>query len=119
MKVTAVTQRIAIALYSLPFLGIVVFSLFFVWAGSLETIVTGIALLPAVLYFFGLQWCRYLVGVFSALCVFAAIARAMPALTMNQGRYFWLIWSPLFFVFASSAIASFIPVRPKSVKAAR
>jgi hypothetical protein len=118
MKVTPRTQKIGIALYSLPFLAIIVFSFFFVWAGNWEMIVTGVALLPAVLYFFGVQWCRYIVGVFSALCVAAATLRAIPALTMDQGRYFWLIWSPIWLVFAFSAIISFIPVRQKSHDAA-
>ena len=111
MKVTARTQKIGVALYSLPFLAVVALSLFFVWAGNWEMIVTGIALLPALLYFFGVRGCRYVVGVFSVICVLVAVLRAIPALSTDQGRYFWLIWSPIFFIFVFSAIVSFIPVR--------
>jgi hypothetical protein len=113
VKVTARTHRIGIVLYSLPFLAIIVFSFFFVWAGNVEMVVTGVALLPAVLYFFGLRWSRYVIGVFSALCFLAASLRAIPALTMDQGRYFWLIWSPIWLIFAFSSFVSFIPAQQK------
>jgi hypothetical protein len=113
MRVTGRIHRIGIALYSLPFLAVLVLSLFFVWAGNLEMIVTGIALLPAVLYFFGVRWCRYIVGVISVIGFLACSLRALPALTMDQGRYFWLIWSPIWLVFAFSSFVSFIPARQK------
>ena len=111
MKVTARIHKIGIALYALPFLAVIALSLFFVWAGNLEMIVAGVALLPAILYFFGVGWCRYIVGVFSAVCVLAGALRAIPALTMDQGRYFWLIWSPIWLVFAFASFVLFIPVR--------
>jgi hypothetical protein len=114
MKVTTRTQRIGIALYTLPFLAVIALSAFFVWAGAWEMIVTGVALLPAVLYFFGVRWCRYVVGVFSVICVLAAALRAIPALTTNQGRYFWLIWTPICLVFAFAALVSFIPVQQQT-----
>src|SRR5690242_16307379 len=106
-------HTIGIALYSLPFLAVLALSLFFVWAGDLEMILAGVALLPAVLYCFGVRWCRYVVGVFSAICFLSASLRAIPALTMDHGRYFWLIWSPIWLVFAFSSFISFIPVRQK------
>ena len=109
MRVTARTHKIAIALYSLPFLAVVVLSLFFVWAGNIEMIVTGVALLPAVLYFCGVRWCRYVAGVIAAIGFVACSLRAIPALTMDQGRYFWVIWSPIWLVFGFSAFISFIP----------
>jgi len=40
MKVTARMHAIALVLYSLPFLAVIVVTLFFVWAGTLEMIVT-------------------------------------------------------------------------------
>lgn len=67
MKVTPRTQTIGIALYSLPFIAVIALSLFFVWAGTLEMIVASVALLPALLHFFGVRWSRYVVGVFSAI----------------------------------------------------
>lgn len=113
MKVTARTHQIGVVLYSLPFLAVIAFSVFFVWAGNLEMVVAAVALLPAILYFFGVRWCRYIVGVFSALCFVAASLRAVPALTMDQGRYFWLIWSPIWLIFAFSSFVSFIPAQQK------
>lgn len=113
MRVTPRTHLIGIVLYSLPFLAVIVFSLVFAWAGNLEMIVTGIALLPAVLYFCGFRWCRYVVGVFSGIIVIAGVLRAIPALTMNQGRYFWVIWSAIWLPFAFSTFVLFVPVRQR------
>ena len=118
MQITTRTQRIGIALYTLPFLAVIALSVFFVWAGTWEMIVTGVALLPAALYLFGVRWCRYVVGVFAVIGVLAASLRALPALTTDQGRYFWLIWSPIWLVFAFSALVSFIPVQQKTHDAA-
>ncbi len=109
MKVTARTRMIGIALYSLPFLAIIALSLFFAWAGNTEMIVAGVALLPAVMYFFGVRWCRYVVGVFSAISFLAC--SMIPIIRGSGGRYFWLIWSPIWLIFAFSAFISFIPVR--------
>jgi hypothetical protein len=109
MKVTGRIQTVAMVVYSLPFLAVIVLSLFFVWAGNVEMLVTGFALLPVVLYFFGLRWCRYVVGVISVIGFVAASLRAIPALTMDPGRYFWLIWSPIWLAFAFSAFISFLP----------
>lgn len=110
MKVTARTHTIGIALYSLPFLAIIALSLFFVWAGDAEMIVAGVALLPAVLHFFGVRWCRYIVGVFSAISFLAC--SMIPIIRGSGGRYFWVIWSPIWLVFAFSSFISFLPVRP-------
>jgi hypothetical protein len=111
MKVTPRTQKIGIALYSLPFLAVMALSLFFVWAGNLEMIVAGIALLPAVLYLFGVRWCRYVVGLFAAISFITC--SAIPIIRGSDGRYFWLIWGPIWLVFAFSCFISFIPVRQK------
>jgi hypothetical protein len=55
MKVTPRTHTFGIALYSLPFLAIIGMSLLFVSAGNAEIIVAGVALVPALLHFFGLR----------------------------------------------------------------
>jgi hypothetical protein len=112
MKVSARTRQIVLALYSLPFLVIMGVSLFFVWAGNTEMIVAGVALLPAAMCFFGVRWCRYVVGVFSAISFLAC--SMVPILRGSEGRYFWLIWSPIWLVFALSAFISFIPDRQTS-----
>jgi hypothetical protein len=109
MKVTPRAHILGIALYSLPFLAIIGTSLFFVSAGNAEIIVAGVALLPAVLYFFGLRWCRYVVGTFSAMGFLAC--SMIPIMRGTDGRYFWLIWSPIWLLFAFSTFISFIPVR--------
>jgi hypothetical protein len=109
MRVTTRTQSIGVALYSLPFLAVIIFSLLFAWAGNVEMIVAGAALLPAVLYFFRVRWSRYVVGVFAAIgfltCSMIPVARG------TAGRYFWLIWSPIWLLFAFSCFVSFVPVR--------
>jgi hypothetical protein len=107
VKITARTQSIGVALYSLPFLSIIAFSFVFVWAGTMEMIVATIAVLPAVMYFLGLRWCRYVVGVISALGFLAC--SLVPITRGTDGRYFWLIWSPLWLLFAFSCFTSFIP----------
>ena len=107
MKVNARTRMIGIALYSLPFLVIIGVSLFFVWAGNTEMIVASIALLPAAMYFFGVRWCRYVVGAFSVISFLAC--SMIPIIRGSEGRYFWLIWSPIWLVFALSAFISLIP----------
>src|SRR6185503_8345729 len=109
MKVTARTHAIGIVLYSLPFLAIVAMSLVFVWAGNLEMIVAGVALLPAIMYFFGVHWCRYLVGVFAAITFLTC--SMIPIIRGDAGRYFWLIWTPIWLMFAFSALILFMPVR--------
>jgi hypothetical protein len=109
MKVTARAHTIGIALYSLPFLAIIGLSLFFVWAGDPEMIVACVALLPAVLFFCGVQWSRYVVGVFSVIGVVGC--SMIPILRGTGGRYFWLIWSPVWLAFAFSSFISFIPLR--------
>jgi hypothetical protein len=109
MNVTARTQSIGIALYSLPFLAVIIFSLLFVWAGNVEMIVAGVALVPAVLYFFRVRWGRYIVGVIS---VFAfLICSIVPMTRGSAGKYFWLIWCPIWLLFAFSSFVSFSPVR--------
>ena len=111
MKVKARTHTIGIALYSLPFLAIIGLSLFFVWAGDTEMIFAGVALLPAVMYFVGVRWCRYVVGVLAAICLL--ICSMIPILRGSDGRYFWLIWSPIWLLFAFSSLVAFVPVRQK------
>ena len=109
MKITARTRATGIALYSLPFLAVLLFSVFFTWAGNLEMIVAGIALLPAVLYFFRIRWCRYVVGVIAAISF--ALCSMIPMTRGTEGRYFWLIWSPIWLLFGFAALVAFIPVR--------
>jgi hypothetical protein len=67
MKVTSRAQMIGTLLYSLPFLGIIWMSLFYMWPGNTEMIVAGAALLPAILFLFGIRWCRYVVAIFSLI----------------------------------------------------
>jgi hypothetical protein len=116
LKVTARTQQIGIALYALPFLAILAFSLFVMSVGVGEIVVIGVALLPAVLYFLGVRWCRYVVGVIAAMGFLACSWKAIQALTVDQGRYFWVIWSPIWLVFAFSSFISFIPVRERLLR---
>jgi hypothetical protein len=116
MKVTARTQTIGIALYSLPFMTVIAFSVFFVWAGNFEMIVAGIALLPAALHFFRVRWSRYVVGVFSVISFL--VCSMIPFTRGTAGKYFWLIWSPIWLLFAFSSFVSFLPVRQTTNDAA-
>ena len=109
MTVKTRTHAVGIVLYSLPFLAILVLSLFFVWAGNLEMIVAGVALLPAVMYFFGVRWCRYVIGAFAAVAFLTC--SMIPFIRGTDGRYFWLIWVPLWLIFAFASLISFTPVR--------
>jgi hypothetical protein len=116
MRASPRTQTVGIALYSLPFLAVITFSVFFVWAGNLEMIIAGVALLPAVLHFFGVRWSRYIVGVFSAISFL--VCSMIPFVRGTYGKYFWLIWSPIWLLFAFSSFISFVPVRQTTKDAA-
>lgn len=109
MRVTARIHAIAIVLYSLPFLAVLAFSVFFVWAGTVEMIVAGVALLPAVMHFLGVRWCHYVVGVFAAISFL--VCSMIPLTRGSEGRYFWMIWSPIWLIFGFSALMSFMPAR--------
>ena len=108
MKVTARTQTIGIALYSLPYLAVIAISLF-MWVGTVEFIVACIALLPAALHFFGVRWCRHVVGGFSAISFL--VCSMIPFIRSSGGSYFWLLWVPIWLVFAFASFISFMPVR--------
>ena len=108
IRVTKRTHAIAFALYSLPFLAVLVFSMLFAWAGNMEMIVAGTALLPVVLYLFGLRWCRYIVGGLAAISFL--LCSMIPMIRGTEGRYFWLIWSPIWLAFGFAAVVSFIPL---------
>ena len=108
MKVTARAYAITMLVYALPFLGILVFSAVSMWAGDLEMILAGAALLPAVLYSCGVRWCRYVIGVFATISFLAC--SAVPFIRGSEGRYFWVIWLPIWLLFGFSALMSFVPV---------
>jgi hypothetical protein len=109
MKVIPRAHTIGTVLYTLPFLGTVVFSLCCMWAGNEEMIVTGVALAPAVLFLFGVRWCRYVVATFSAMS-FLAIS-LIPFLRGTEGRYFWVIWAPIWLV--AGFATSLLLIRPR------
>lgn len=113
MRVTTRTHAIAVTFYSLPFLTVLLFSVLFTWAGNFEMNIAGAALLPAVLYFLGLRWCRYLVGVIAAMSFVPC--SMIPMIQGTEGRYFWLIWSPVWLAFGFAASVSFIPARKTPV----
>jgi hypothetical protein len=109
MRVTTRTHAIAVAFYSLPFLAVLIFSMLFAWAGNMEMIVAGTALLPVVLYLIGLRWCRYIVGGLAAISFL--LSTTIPMIRGTEGKYFWLIWSPIWLTFGFAALVSFIPPR--------
>src|SRR5688500_4960109 len=109
MNVTARTQSIGIALSSLPFLAVIIFSLLFVSAGNVEMIIAVVAIVPAVLYFFRVRWSRYIVGVISVFPFL--ICSIVPMTRGSAGKYCWLIWCPLWLLFAFSCFVCFVPVR--------
>ena len=106
MRVATRTHAIAVAFYSLPFLAVLLFSVLFTWAGNFEMIIASVALLPAVLYFLGLRWCRYVVGVIAAMSF--VLCSTIPMIRGTEGKYFWLIWSPVWLAFGFAALVSFI-----------
>jgi len=78
-------------------------------AGGLEITIAVVALLPAVLYLFRVRWSRYVVGVFAVISFL--LCSMIPFTRGTAGRYFWLIWSPIWLVFAFSSFISFLHVR--------
>ena len=106
-------HTIGALLYSLPFLAVIVLSLFFVWAGNVEMIVTGVALFPPLLHLFGIRWARYLVGVIAAISFL--LCSMVPIVRGSEGGYFWVIWLPIWLVFGFSAFVSFLPIQQKQM----
>jgi hypothetical protein len=62
-----------------------------------------------IAYFFSVQWCRYVVGTVAALSFL--LCSIVPMIRGTEGRYFWLIWSPIWLVSGFAALVSFIPIR--------
>ena len=111
MRVTTRTHAIALGLYSLPFLAVLVFSMLFAWAGNVEMIVASAALLPVLLYLFGLRWCRYVVGGLATISFL--LCSIIPMTRGTEGKYFWLIWAPIWLAFGFTGLVSFIPPRER------
>ena len=92
---------IGTVLYAVPFVGIFAVSLFYMWAGNAEMIAAGVALAPAVLFLFGVRWCRYVIATFSVITYL--VISAIPFFRGTEGKYFWVIWGPFWLVAAFAA----------------
>jgi hypothetical protein len=101
MKVARRAHVIGTLLYTVPFLGIFAVSLFYMWAGNAEMIAAGVALAFAVLFLFGVRWCRYVIATFSVITLI--VISAIPFLRGTDGKYFWVIWGPVWLVAAFAA----------------
>jgi hypothetical protein len=124
MSITERTVKIAIALYGLLFIGLI--GVGFIGAlfsddggdGPGLFLFAGLALLPAVLYFFRVRWCRYVVGVLSAIALLIWSVLPMALHAVDRGGRFWIVWPMVWLVFAFSSCISFVRVRETSHDAA-
>ncbi len=109
MKTYERLRRIAIGAYALPFLFRLALSL--IRGGSEDftehLILAAVALAPAILFFCGVRWCRYLVGVFSVIFLLLWLATPMAQHAIDRTVTFWLIWCAVLLVFIFSSVMSF------------
>jgi len=106
MKTSEQLRRIGIGAYALPLVYHIADSLIRNPRGGF-LILASVALLPAILYFFGVRWCRYVVGAFSVLFVLLWLAVPMAQHAIDRTRTFWFIWCIVLLVFVFSSIMSF------------
>ena len=113
MRLNETLRRIAIGAYTLPFLFRVVLSLIHPRFGELRDmlILSAVALTPAVLFFCGVRWCRYVVGAFSVVFLLLWVATPMAQHAIDRTGSFWFVWCIVFLVFIFSSIMSFTPNR--------
>jgi hypothetical protein len=113
MKTNEPLRRIAIGVYALPFLFRIALSLFRGRPGDLpmSLVLAAVALTPAVLYFCGVRWCRYVVGVFSVIFLLLWLATPMTLHAIDRAGSFWFIWCIVLLVFSFSSIISFTRTR--------
>jgi hypothetical protein len=106
MKTSETLRRIAIAAYTLPFLVRLVLSLV---DGDLRDmlVLSAVALTPAILFFCGVLWCRYVVGAFSVIFLLLWLATPMAQHAIDRTVTFWLIWCVVLLVFIFSSVMSF------------
>jgi hypothetical protein len=114
MKVVPRAHVIGTILYAVPFLGIFACSLFYMWAGNTEMMAAGVALAAAILFLCGVRWCRYVMAAFSVI-TFLVIS-AIPFLRGTEGKYFWVIWGPLWLVAGLAAGLLLKPARKDAGK---
>ncbi|MFN5960702.1 MAG: hypothetical protein ACK5CW_04400 [Verrucomicrobiota bacterium] len=106
MKTSEPFRRIAIGAYALPLVFHIADSLIRDPRGCFLILASG-ALLPAILYFCGLRWCRYVVGAFSVLFVLLWLVVPMAQHEIDRTVTFWFIWFIVLSVFIFSSIMSF------------
>src|SRR5215212_10204383 len=106
MKINEPYYRIAVALYMLPFLSRVVFSLVRGRPGDLRDmlILSFVTLTPAVLYFLGVRWCRYIVGAFSSVSALICIFLPMAQHSIDRTTRFWFLWCIVLLIFIVSSV---------------
>ncbi|MBA4149835.1 MAG: hypothetical protein H0X66_17105 [Verrucomicrobia bacterium] len=109
MKTNERLRRIAMVAYTLPFLFHLALSLFRGRPGdlSMSLILAAVALTPAILFFCGVRWCRYVVGAFSIIFLLLWLATPMAQHAIDRTVTFWLIWCAVLLVFILSSTMSF------------
>jgi hypothetical protein len=101
-------RRIAFGAYSLS----LVFSMIDCFgrdAPHAFLIFPSVVLLPAILYFLGIQWCRFVVGLFSIFLFLFWIVSPLAQHAIDRTGKFWLTWSIVLSIFVFSAVMSFVP----------
>ena len=106
MKTSEPLRRIAIGAYALPLVYHVADGLIRDPRGGF-LVLASVALLPAILFFCGLRWCRYIVGVFSVLFVLLWLVLPMAQHAVDRTGTFWFVWCIVLLVFIFSSIMSF------------
>jgi len=116
--ITNLARKIALIPYSLLFIPVIAIGVVTVRMtdrgddGGFFAIAAA-GLLPVILYWFGIQWCRYVVGTISAIILFV-----WPILAFHEparGPEFWLISVLVWVAFAFSALISFTPNRAAAI----
>jgi len=102
-------RRLAFVLFTVPFLLRAAVSM--VWGrpndGFMVLIMLGIFVGPVILYFAGLRWCRYLIGLLSLPGGFFGLLVPMVMHAHERTVLFWLLWIVVLTILMFTALMAF------------
>jgi hypothetical protein len=106
MKINRHRHGIAVAVYALPLVYHITDSLV-KDARDGVLILASVALVPAVLYFCGIRWCRYVVGAFAVFFILLCLVIPMMQHSVDRTGPFWFLWCLVLSMFIFPSVMTF------------